>query len=461
MRHLVAVLLLAWTAAAVLAGESGFVPLFNGRDLEGWVVAGNAEGFRVVEGCLHSDAGKGGEWIHTARPYANFVLRVEWMLSQVGNSGVFVRNGPNGGGFEVQLLAPWTPPRDDLHCTGSLYGHVPARPRPDETPLRWRKMEIVAAYKQVTVRVDGLRCVQANCDQVPTMKGLALAGYVGLQDAHAEPGEWVRFRNIEIKDLDQDPQFVCSGLLGADPVIRRGAYEAAVALGAPMVEPLLELARGEAQPRQVAELALGRIAARASAPGAAAEAARVREVLLRHLEQGQGNGRPDLACAARLLGTVGQGDERTARVLQRSLLAGGTLAQAALQAMQAIPGRPITQALLAALPRVEPGRQPALLLALGARRDEAALPTLGRLAREKAGAVQAAAVRALGLLGSGRAVPVLEQVGAGAPDALRQAVVEALIVLLDSRGLEQEARLRALAAARSLAVTPAQKRALL
>jgi len=60
-----------------------------------------------MDGCIHSDGGKGGEWIHTARQYGNFILRLEWMLSQVGNSGVFIRHGtPAGGGRGKACLAP-------------------------------------------------------------------------------------------------------------------------------------------------------------------------------------------------------------------------------------------------------------------------------------------------------------------------------------------------------------------
>jgi HEAT repeat protein len=462
MRLWVTLGLLVALAAAVSAGtpSDGFVSLFNGRNLDGWVVAGNPEGFRVVDGCIHSDGGKGGQWIHTAKQYGNFVLRMEWMLSKVGNSGVFIRNGPAGSGFEVQLLAPWTPHRDDLHCTGSMYGFVPANPRPDETPLRWRTVEVTAEYKHVTVRIDGIICSEADYDQVPGMKDLALVGYVGMQDSHTGEGEWVRFRNIEIKDLDQDPAFVATGLAQDDPAVRRLAFDAAIRLGAPMTEPVLDMVkRGGAAQTHAGEMALGRIVADASAPGAEKEAAAVRGVLLARIEGKGKNDAPDRACAARLLGIVGESDGRTVQALTKALSAGGAVSAAALEAMQRIPGRAVTAALIEVLKQADATRQPALLLALGARRDETAIPALADAARTTSGDVRLAAVHALGVLGSAKAIPILRGVGTGAPDQLRQAVADALIIILDARNLDEAARLDALRAARELAVTDAQKRA--
>jgi hypothetical protein len=117
--------------------EANIISLFNGKDLSGWEIMGQPEGWRIEDGCIHSDGGKGGDWIRTEKQYANYIFHVEWMLSEVGNSGALIRTGEKtawGPGFEVQMLAPWTPHRDDLHCTGSLYSHVAVQNRPDETP---------------------------------------------------------------------------------------------------------------------------------------------------------------------------------------------------------------------------------------------------------------------------------------------------------------------------------------
>src|SRR6476646_9555231 len=72
--------------------EAGFVPLFNGKDLAGWrVVRGRERAWGVEEGHLVCLGEGGGSWLGTARPYADFVLRLEFRLTPESNSGVYLR----------------------------------------------------------------------------------------------------------------------------------------------------------------------------------------------------------------------------------------------------------------------------------------------------------------------------------------------------------------------------------
>ena len=62
-------------------GEAGFVPLFDGTSLEGWRrIGGKAEAWGVENGALVS-RGEGGGWLASARPHADFVLRLEFRLT--------------------------------------------------------------------------------------------------------------------------------------------------------------------------------------------------------------------------------------------------------------------------------------------------------------------------------------------------------------------------------------------
>src|SRR3954469_22844851 len=87
------------------ADKEGFVPLFNGKDLSGWVVKGKAEGWQVKDGILRSEGGKGGEWLRSAKEYGDFALKLDWKVSKGGNSGVFIRvpdkDAPWQNGYEV------------------------------------------------------------------------------------------------------------------------------------------------------------------------------------------------------------------------------------------------------------------------------------------------------------------------------------------------------------------------
>ena len=107
-----ACLLACLTSAALAAEEEGFQPLFNGRDLTGWVNANCApETWTVRDGMIHCTGHPTGA-LRTERQYENFILEVEWRhLSAGGNSGVFLWGTPIAApgvpflrGIEVQVL---------------------------------------------------------------------------------------------------------------------------------------------------------------------------------------------------------------------------------------------------------------------------------------------------------------------------------------------------------------------
>ena len=249
MRNLV---LIGLTAGLLLTScvdrmEDGFIPLFDGEHLDAWM-PGDEGGFEIIDGELYTGSfGKGND-LFTKRWYCNYVLRLEYFLSEVGNSGVLIRCDPAAPwetGVEVQLLAPWTPWRDDLHCTGSIYGHVAVMNRPDESTGVWHKMEIRCDRNTILVSVDDSLATVAGVDTVGSMDGKGYCGAIGLQVNHAEKeGQFAKFRNIYIKDLDEDPAYVAEGFLEVDSVFRRQAHEAALDLGAVMVAPLADMLSG-------------------------------------------------------------------------------------------------------------------------------------------------------------------------------------------------------------------------
>ena len=233
--------LLVCGACAKEGVEKGFVSIFNGKDLSGWETGSDEQGFRVADGCIYSD---GGELLYTEREYGNYILRFEWMLSEVGNSGVLIRCEPENAwetGFEVQLLAPWTPYRDDHHCTGSIYGHVAVTNRPDETTQRWHSMEIVCDRREVIIAVNGEICTWGNMDRVESLKNKRLRGHIALQGNHSNPDQWAKFRNLRIRDLDMETDYVIKGFRDLDPRIQRMTHKAAVKLGSEIVAPLCSL----------------------------------------------------------------------------------------------------------------------------------------------------------------------------------------------------------------------------
>ncbi|MDP6795705.1 MAG: DUF1080 domain-containing protein [Verrucomicrobiota bacterium] len=185
------------------ADENGAtIKLFNGNDLSNWVVMGKQEGWEVKDGVIRSEGGNGGHWLRSKNKYQDFLFKVEWRVSKGGNSGVYIRSADKGQpwetGYEIQIS---NEPRDDLHCTGSLYGFFPVKPRPDESADKWHTFEIHCKGTKIKIIADGVTCVNADQAKHEKAKFKPLVGYVGLQDSHSPTGHYVEYRNVTLKAL--------------------------------------------------------------------------------------------------------------------------------------------------------------------------------------------------------------------------------------------------------------------
>src|SRR5205809_5591439 len=103
---------LAAIGISTRAADDNFQPLFNGKDLSGWVIVNVAPStFSIRNGMLVS-TGKPTGTMRTERMYENFIMELEWRHMQPGgNAGVFIWGDPltHAGtpfsrGIEVQVL---------------------------------------------------------------------------------------------------------------------------------------------------------------------------------------------------------------------------------------------------------------------------------------------------------------------------------------------------------------------
>ena len=112
-RTLSFVLLSLPSSSALKAEDSeGFKPLFNGKDLSGWVPCNvAADTFSVKEGMIVTTGTPIG-FMRTERMYENFIVELDWRhLKEAGNSGLFIWGEglpapgvPYARGIEVQIL---------------------------------------------------------------------------------------------------------------------------------------------------------------------------------------------------------------------------------------------------------------------------------------------------------------------------------------------------------------------
>lgn len=204
--HLIFALLLVWPGAQSFGGtHSGWVPLFNGKDLSGWKINGD-EKWVVESGTIlgESAANKYG-YLTTEKTYRDFDLRLKFKGEADGNAGVFLHSritginpdhGPDIEGMQVEV-----DPNPGKH-TGGLYEsggrEWVAMPTPEaEKALKtsdWNDLEISAHGNRIVTRLNGVKVSDFN-DPSPKFTD----GVIGLQ-IHTGGGVKVRWKDIYLKE---------------------------------------------------------------------------------------------------------------------------------------------------------------------------------------------------------------------------------------------------------------------
>lgn len=229
MGTLILVLLLFSTATADGQGldrkkllEDGFVPLFNGKDLSGWLF-GSDESWVVEDGVIVLKREFDGrehnlDYLWTEASYGNFVLELEFKVTERANSGVFLRTAdlkdPVFTGIEVQVSNSygrelWS----KGNCAGAIYDCLSPTKNTVKKPGEWNSYRITCDDNKIIVVLNGERIIDMDLDKWTepdknpdgtknkygtALKDFARVGHIGLQD-HGRP---VWYRNIRIKRLD-------------------------------------------------------------------------------------------------------------------------------------------------------------------------------------------------------------------------------------------------------------------
>ena len=194
----------------------GWRLLFDGKSLDGWrsyKTLTPPQGWRANNGELVRHAA-GGD-LMTVDQFDDFELRLEWKISENGNSGIIFRIGLDGEetwwtGPEFQVLhnAGHADGQDPITSAGSNYAvHAPIR---DVTrPVgEWNETRVIASGNHVEHWMNGVKLleyeigspdwhkrVQASKFGKIPVYGTLKRGYIALQDH----GDVVSYRNIKIR----------------------------------------------------------------------------------------------------------------------------------------------------------------------------------------------------------------------------------------------------------------------
>jgi len=210
-----------FVALTILASESQattdeFESLFNGENLDGWVLhRANRKGYVVEDGMLVCPA-DGGGFLFTEKEYGNFVLRFEFRLSKAANNGVAIRSPlvdkrPAYEGIELQILDNVGYPRKlrPTQYHGSIYDVVPAKRGALKPVGQWNQQEVICSGRRIKVVVNDLVIVDADLDDVTDPE--VLKKHPGLQRARGHigllgHGSRVEFRNLRLKELTRETE---------------------------------------------------------------------------------------------------------------------------------------------------------------------------------------------------------------------------------------------------------------
>ncbi len=219
---------LAILPAALLGVEKkGFVPIFNGKDLDGW---DSKPGMWEVRNAEIWCTGKSKEknWLIWRKEQpADFILRLEFRWDK-GNSGVQVRSDDLGKwqvfGYQAEvaaqgqmglwhhsLLAKDHPRKKERHLMATAgqvatlaqdgsktvkQGWDPKKVQSHFNEHEWNTMEIIAKGPKVAHKVNGVMFATViDHDKEMSRK----KGFIALQD-HGK-GCIVAFRNVRLKKL--------------------------------------------------------------------------------------------------------------------------------------------------------------------------------------------------------------------------------------------------------------------
>jgi hypothetical protein len=203
------------------AAADGFKPMFNGKNLDGWVNVNCHPSTFFTKGEEVITTGKPTGFLRTEKQYENFVLEMDWMhvnTKEVGNSGLFVWGDPLPAvgtpytrGIEVQVLVNLEYKDKEGRITATSHGDLfsiwgakctPDRPHPsgwerclpNENRAKgggeWNHYKVTAN--------DGVIKLEVNGKEVSGVsKCSPRKGYLALESEGAE----CHFKNIKIKEL--------------------------------------------------------------------------------------------------------------------------------------------------------------------------------------------------------------------------------------------------------------------
>ena len=202
-----------------------FVPLFNGKDLEGWEQHSGKAEYRVEDGAIvgKTVADTGNSFLCSKKAYGDFVLEFEFKVAPGMNSGVQFRSEFYEKETEAEIKGKKKKfPADRVFgyqyeidpstraYTGGVYDEARRgwlndlkdneAARKAFKPGEWNQARIQCQGDHIQTWINGVKAADFKDSLTP--KGIIALQVHGIGDGKKKaPGEEVRWRNIRIKEL--------------------------------------------------------------------------------------------------------------------------------------------------------------------------------------------------------------------------------------------------------------------
>jgi len=195
----------------------GWRPLFDGKSLDGWEMRGDPTGATADEGTILITGG-GGE-LATKEDFKDFELYLEFQISEMANSGIFLRaardsSNPAYSGCEIQVLDDFNWERvsnsklEPWQFTGSLYHAQPPKAQALKPIGEWNTYRIRYLGTHLRTELNGVVLYDVDTRELPLadppFEKRAKTGFIGLQrhgGASEKDKSWVRYRNLFVRPL--------------------------------------------------------------------------------------------------------------------------------------------------------------------------------------------------------------------------------------------------------------------
>ncbi len=198
----------------------GFQFLFDGSSLSsfrGYKRTDMPKGWVIADGIMAYVPGVEGGDVMTKEQYGDFDLRLEWKISEGGNSGVIyhvmeTKNATFETGMEMQVLddARHGDGKNPLTSAGSAYALYAPSQKVVLQANEWNSIRILSKGKHVEHWMNGAKILEYEKDSADWKErvakskykdwnefGMYATGHIAFQDH----GEVVAYRNIRIRKL--------------------------------------------------------------------------------------------------------------------------------------------------------------------------------------------------------------------------------------------------------------------